>query len=213
MPDRYPGYDVLAKRNTPSWNDQTRAVIDARLALPDMPRFCTPAEWQTLRAACDRIAPQPEGRPPVATAALVDDKLHRNAGDGYRIAHLPPLREAWRRGLAALEAEARAAHGAAFHELDPARQDALLTRMQHGQLADPAWSDMPPALFFKERLAHDIIALHYAHPSTWSAIGWGGPASPRGYVRMGLDRRDAWEAAEAHGTDIAAVRAENRRVR
>ena len=32
MPDRYPGYDVLAKRNTPSWNEQTRRVIDQRLA-------------------------------------------------------------------------------------------------------------------------------------------------------------------------------------
>ena len=30
--DRYPGYDVLTKRDTPSWNEQTRAVIDARLA-------------------------------------------------------------------------------------------------------------------------------------------------------------------------------------
>jgi hypothetical protein len=28
-------------------------------------------------------------------------------------------------------------------------------------------------------------------------MGFGGPASPRGYVRMGLDRRDPWEAAES----------------
>ena len=36
---RYPGYDVLAKRNTPSWNEQTRQVIDRRLATPREPRF------------------------------------------------------------------------------------------------------------------------------------------------------------------------------
>ncbi|MFP3656483.1 gluconate 2-dehydrogenase subunit 3 family protein, partial [Burkholderia sp. SIMBA_052] len=27
----YRGYDVLAKRDTPSWNDATRRAIDARL--------------------------------------------------------------------------------------------------------------------------------------------------------------------------------------
>ena len=41
MPDRYPGYDVLAKRNTPSWNRKTREVIDRRLAVPHTPRFFT----------------------------------------------------------------------------------------------------------------------------------------------------------------------------
>ena len=41
MPERYPGYDVLAKRYTPSWNEQTRRVIDARLAVPAEPRFFT----------------------------------------------------------------------------------------------------------------------------------------------------------------------------
>ena len=32
MADRFPDYDVLAKRDTPSWNPQTRKVIDNRLA-------------------------------------------------------------------------------------------------------------------------------------------------------------------------------------
>ena len=44
MPDqvqagRYPGYDVLAKRHTPSWNEATRRVIDQRLGRPGEPRF------------------------------------------------------------------------------------------------------------------------------------------------------------------------------
>jgi hypothetical protein len=33
MPERYPGYDVLNKRNSVSWNDKTREVIDSRLAI------------------------------------------------------------------------------------------------------------------------------------------------------------------------------------
>ncbi len=43
----------------------------------------------------------------------------------------------------------------------------------------------------------DITHAYYAHPTAWNEIGFGGPASPRGYVRMQLDRRDPWEAAEA----------------
>ncbi len=33
MRERYPGYDVLAKRHTPSWNEKTREVVDRRLAI------------------------------------------------------------------------------------------------------------------------------------------------------------------------------------
>ena len=39
MADRFPDYDVLAKRDTPSWNAQTRKVIDDRLATAE-PRRC-----------------------------------------------------------------------------------------------------------------------------------------------------------------------------
>jgi len=92
MSERYPGYDVLAKRDTPSWNEQTRRVIDQRLAMPREPRFCTAAEWPTLEAICARIVSQPATRPPVPLAAMVDAKLFADRGDGYRDARLPPLR-------------------------------------------------------------------------------------------------------------------------
>ena len=213
MPDRYPGYDVLRKRDTPSWNDKTREVIDARLALPDEPRFFTWTEWAMVRAACDRIVPQPDARPPVPTAALLDAKLHGNDTEGYRNVRLPPLREAWRRGLQALEAEAQAAHQAGFAALTLRQQDALLRQMQQGDLSGAAWGEMPPAMFFSERFAHDIVEVYFSHPTAWSEMGWGGPASPRGYVRMGFNRRDAWEPAESHGGDDARVCKVNRDVR
>jgi hypothetical protein len=79
-------------------------------------------------------------------------------------------------------------------------------------LRDVAWGDMPAAVFFKERLAHDILGAYYSHPTSWNEIGFGGPASPRGYVRMGADRRDPWEAAEAEPGDEDAAREENGRV-
>jgi hypothetical protein len=213
MPNRYPGYDVLKKRNSPSWNDKTRAVIDERLAIDrDRHRFFTDAEWPTMRALCDRIIPQPADRAlPAPLAAMIDEKLFDNQTEGYRDARLPPMREAWRRGLAAIDAEGFRL-GRRFHELAAGEQDAVLTRVQNGEAHDDAWGDMPPALFFKKRILHDIVNAYYAHPSAWSEIGFGGPASPRGYVRMNFDRRDPWEAAEAKPGREEEARRENARV-
>ena len=212
MADRFPGYDVLAKRRTPSWNRKTREVVDARMALSDAPQFLSPEERALLAAVAARIVPQPKDRPPVPVVVLVDHHLMRDRGDGYRPPSIPPMRDAWRRGLQALGAEARAAHGAPFEALSAADQDALLRAMQAGELRDPAWGDMPPATFFRTRLAHDIVHAYYAHPTAWSEIGWGGPAAPRGYVRMGYNERDPWEAAEAREGDAGAARRANRDV-
>ena len=66
---------MLAKRNTPSWNEQTRQVIDARLAVPREPRFFTEHEFATVAAIADRIMPQPRDRPPIPVASLIDEKL------------------------------------------------------------------------------------------------------------------------------------------
>ncbi len=100
-----------------------------------------------------------------------------------------------------------------FTCLTEADQDVLLARMQKGELRDPAWAGMPSDVFFKTRLANDIVFAYYAHPTAWSEIGWGGPASPRGYVRMDFDERDPWEAAEVRDGDIEAARRKNNRVR
>ena len=213
MPDRYPGYDVLAKRDTPSWNDKTRQVIDRRLSIePDAHRFFTDAEWQTLRALCDRIVPQPPDRAPVPVAAMVDQKMQVNDSPGFRHDRMPPMQDAWRRGLRALDAEADARHAGRFHHLAPDRQDEMLQAMQRGELTGDAWEGMPSDDFFKHRVLLDIVKTYYAHPTLWSEMGWGGPASPRGYVRMGSDRRDPWEAAEAHPGREDEARRENLRV-
>jgi hypothetical protein len=204
VPERFPGYDVLAKRNTPSWNDATRRVMDARLAIVDAPKFLNQQEWLTLRAICDGIVPQsarPQTRVPIA--AMVDRKLAKDHRDGYRDARLPPLREAWRRGLAALEVAAQARAGTAFHLLAAAARDALLRDMHDGMLDGPEWGGLPCKVFVRERVTHDILAAYYSHPTAWNEIGFGGPAAPRGYVRMYFNRRDPWEAAEAYHDEPA----------
>ena len=197
--DLYPGYDVLAKRDGPSWNAKTREVLEERLAIgPETRRFFDEVEWSTMTALAERIVPQPADRgDPVPVAALVDHKLATDTRDGYRNAELPEEREAWRLGLRALDSEARARFGARFHELGAWAQDALLKLAEAGELTDAAWDGMPSKLFFHQRVLADVVKAYYAHPTAWNEIGWGGPASPRGYVRMDFDRRDPWEAAEA----------------
>jgi hypothetical protein len=209
---RFPGYDVLSKRLTPSWNEKTREVITRRLAIGAEPKFFTLGELETVRAIADRIVPQPGTRPPIPVAALVDEKLHRHQNDGYRQAGMPREGEAWRRGLKALDDDARQAFAAPFTELREHDQDELLKRMEAGLLNGPAWGSMPSKTFFKMRMARDIVLAYYSHPTAWSEVGWGGPASPRGYVRMDFNERDPWEAAEVRDGDIASARRKNRRV-
>ena len=84
MTDRYPGYDVLAKRHTPSWNEQTRRVIDSALAIDPDAALLHRDEWPTVTRSAARIVPQPPDRPPAPVAAMVDAKLAGRCGDGYR---------------------------------------------------------------------------------------------------------------------------------
>ncbi|HEX4024166.1 MAG TPA: gluconate 2-dehydrogenase subunit 3 family protein [Steroidobacteraceae bacterium] len=199
MTERHGGYDVMAKRWTASWNEPTRRAVDRRLAVPREPRFFSADEWRTLQAVCERIVPQPPDRAPVPLAAYVDQKMYDGQLDGYRYAQLPPQGEAWKRGLAALAQAALERHGSAFHRLTPDQQDTLLRQMQRGELTGASWGDMPCRLFFEHRVLPDITHAYYGHPTGWNEIGFGGPASPRGYVRMGLDRRDPWEAPAQRG--------------
>ncbi|MGJ4931144.1 gluconate 2-dehydrogenase subunit 3 family protein [Bradyrhizobium sp. HKCCYLS2038] len=211
--NRYPGYDVLAKRNGPSWNDKTREVIAERLSVTATPLFFSTDEFVLLQAIAARIVPQPATRPAIPVAALVDRKLHTNISDGYRPAGMPRQRDAWRSGLHALDAEARYAFERSFVDLSTAQQDQLLHRAEAGQLTAADWGDMRCDDFFKRRLLHDIVLAYYSHPTAWSEIGWGGPASPRGYVRLGDNERDPWEAAEASPGHEADAERINRHVR
>jgi len=209
---RFPDYDVLSKRRTPSWNDKTREVIARRLAVSPDPKFFTADEYKTVEALAARIVPQPMTRPAIPIAALVDEKLHLGNQDGYRHAGMPREDQAWRRGLKAIDLEAELAYGARFRDLSADNQDLLLARMQKGELTAADWGSMRPNIFFNTRLARDLVLAYYSHPTAWSEIGWGGPASPRGYVRMDFNERDPWEAAEVSDGDVEDARRKNRRV-
>jgi hypothetical protein len=196
---RYPDYDVLDKWNSVSWDDITRRVVQTRLTQVPQRRFFNEDEWSLLQAICERLIPQPD-RPeaPVPIVPWIDEKLYQNRGDGFRHEDMPPMREAWQLGLAGIEQEAQRRHGTSFTALSGEMQDALLVAVQHGEVVGEPWDRLPPKRFFLHTLLRNVVAVYYAHPSAWSETGFGGPASPRGYVRLEPDRHDAWEAKAEH---------------
>ena len=191
----YAGYDVLAKWHTPSWDEQTREVVNARLTDVPQRRFLTEHEWFTVEAVAGRLVPQPERAEPIPIAPWIDDKLHHNRGDGFRYEDMPPMRAAWRLGLKGLDEESERRCGAPFRMLPPDKQDAMLHAVQDGDVHADVWRQLPAQRFFATVLLKEIVGAYYAHPAAWSEAGFGGPASPRGYVRLGLNQRDPWEAA------------------
>lgn len=196
MAERYPGYDVLDKWDTPSFNDQTRAVVARRLDGVLERRFLSEDEWRLLEAVVARLIPQPDRAEPVPITPWIDEQLAMNRGEGFRHEGMPAMREAWRQGLAAIDGEARRLFEGGFAELDPPSQDATLRAVQAGEVDAGLWTNLRPELFFSDVLLKTVAGLYYTHPAAWNEIGFGGPASPRGYVRLGFNERDSWEAKE-----------------
>jgi hypothetical protein len=192
----YVDYDVLAKWDSPSWDDQTREVIRKRLAEIPERRFFTEAEWQTLESICARLVPQPDRSSPIPIVPWIDEKLHHDRRDGFRYDDMPPLREAWRLGIQGIDEEGRRQFGADFRLLPEVHQDTVLRTIQAGDVTGGVWARLPAQRFFTTILLKEVVGEYYAHPAAWSEVGFGGPASPRGYVRLGLNGRDPWEPRE-----------------
>ena len=193
----YPGYDILDKWDTPSFNDITRRVYTERLEQVPERRFLDPDQWDLLHAICDRLIPQPEREHPIPIAPWIDKTLADNATSGTRYAHIPPLRQAWCIGLAGIDREAEIRCGRGFRALSDKERDSVLEAIAAGEAGGEHWQDMPPKQFFLEIMLKEAAAIYYAHPAALSEIGFGGPAAPRGYVRLGANRIDPWEAPES----------------
>ena len=196
---RYAGWNVLAKWWSPDWDEQTRTVVRQRLEeLPPI-RFLTPDEVRLLDAVVERLVPQAEraAAERVPIVPWIDEKLQHDRRDGYRYEGLPPLREAWRLGLAGIDESARILHGAGFADLDTAIQEETLARVQRGDAPGEVWRRIPATRFFRDVLCLTVVKIYYAHPTAWSEIGYSGPSSPRGHVRNWMGGVDPWDAPDA----------------
>ncbi|MEX0893198.1 MAG: gluconate 2-dehydrogenase subunit 3 family protein [Gemmatimonadota bacterium] len=89
------------------------------------------AEGHTLEAFVARVIPSDDGTPGATEAGAA------YFVDGAIGGPFAGMAEPVRAGLAQLDAEARRAHGAAFHELDTALQDERMTAFQEAETFFP----------------------------------------------------------------------------
>jgi hypothetical protein len=130
-------------------------------------------------------------------ANWIDALMLDTPGEGYRQPDMPPLPQAWRHALAGFAAAARHRFGSDFVSLGGSQQDEVISAVQSGEVDRAPWQGVEPARFFVDHILKTVAGLAYAQPAAWNEIGFGGPASPRGYVRLGIDERDPWEAGAA----------------
>lgn len=187
---RYPGFSTLAQAR--HWDPVTAAVVQSRTALPPDVRFFTPAEEAAARALFDQLLGQ-HAEPRVPVVNMVDARLAEEQTDGWHYGNMPRDGEAWRASLAGLDQEARSREDCTFALLSREAQAGLLQDicdldqdLWHGLPADRVWS-------LWTRYA---CTAFYSHPLAWDEIGFAGPAYPRGYKNLGVDRLEPFEVRD-----------------
>ncbi|MFB7668233.1 gluconate 2-dehydrogenase subunit 3 family protein [Kitasatospora sp. NPDC056138] len=193
---RFPGFDVLSQADT--WDQTTAGVVLARTSLQPALRFFTPAEEAIAGSLFDQLLAQWD-EPKVAVLQMVDARLAELQSDGWRYEEMPEDAEAWRRSLHALDQDAGERFGGAgFAELTRSRQSDLIQAVQ--DLGGESWHDIPAGHVWSLWTRYACTAF-YSHPWAWNEIGFGGPAYPRGYARLGIGLRERWEAPDQAPTD------------
>jgi len=189
MHGRYPDYDVLA--NAEHWDAVTREVVLERAHTIPPVRFFDALEEAVLRPFLDVVLAQ-DRDPRIPVFEMVDAKMHAGQLDGYRYEDMPEDPETWRIVARGLRAEG-------FLEADHEARLKLVERFTQGDFewegvnVERAWSVV----------MRGALSTFYSHPWAWNEIGFGGPAYPRGYMRLqpGPPGREPHEAIEAFGLD------------
>jgi hypothetical protein len=197
QPGYYPGFSTLKQQGY--WDSTTRAVVLKRMEQSSPLRFFTEQEARTMLAVTARVLPQQDRtethRIPILPG--IDERLAANRISGYRYADMPSDQKAYQLAAQAFEEMALAVHGASFHLLGIREQEELIKSVHDAKplAAQGIWSQMSVERFWST-LVSDCCTVYYAHPWAWDEIGFGGPAYPRGYMRLEEGEAEPWEIAE-----------------
>ena len=189
-PSRFPGFDVLDEVDR--WDAATTGVVLARLTPSPELSFFTGVEQAAAEALCDQLLAQHD-EPRVPVAALIDVRLATGETDGWHYADMPEDGEAWRQTLAFLDDDATQRYGTVFGELTKDQQAGIVRAIQ--ELKTERWHDLPANQVWSLWTRYACTAF-YSHPWAWNEMGFPGPAYPRGYKNMGLDKREPFEVAQ-----------------
>ncbi len=181
MIGRYPDFDVFDALDT--WDEATKRVVLARLQPAGPLRFFTAEEEPTLRALCDTILAQ-DREPRVPVAEMVDTKLADGRLDGYQYADMPDDRDTWRLVLRGLDHTATQGYQTGFAGATEPQREAIVSQFAQGRLVGGAWDELTVTRAWSV-VMRAALAAFYSHPWAWNEIGFGGPAYPRGFMRLG----------------------------
>ncbi|HSU19942.1 MAG TPA: gluconate 2-dehydrogenase subunit 3 family protein [Acidobacteriaceae bacterium] len=197
QPGYYPGFSTLGQKKY--WDAATRALVEERVSSKKPIRFFTPEEAATMAAVVDRVLPQDdrtdERRIPLLQP--LDERLYEGRIDGYRYDDMPADQDAYRIAAHAFEQMAQTLHGRSFHELTVREQEEILKSVHDAKpsAAQELWKQMNVERFWS-LLVGDVVGAYYAHPWAWDEVGFGGPAYPRGYMRLEEGQAEPWEVDE-----------------
>jgi hypothetical protein len=184
-----PDFDVL--KQTPYWDAVTTGVVMERLAPDTQLAFFTDREVSVARPLVDLLLGQHDERL-VPALELIDTRLARGETDGWHYDDLPEDADAWRQTLAWLDEDAQATHQQPFARIGVDAQSELIQTVQDLSQDGKDWHAYPASQVWSLWTRYACTAF-YSHPYAWSEIGFGGPAYPRGYLNLGVDRLEHWE--------------------
>jgi hypothetical protein len=198
QPGYYPGFSTLNQQKF--WDAATREKVLARVHSTPPIRFFTPEEARLMETLAEHILPQDDrlASRRIPIVPRIDERLQKGSIPGYRFARMPPDAEAYRLGFQAIEQIAKHSYARAFRELTWGEQDELLKSIHDAKPkpgADEIWEKMEIHRYWA-LIVQDCIEAYYAHPWAWDEIGFGGPAYPRGYIRLEHGEPEPWEVEE-----------------
>ena len=206
MHGRYPDFDCL--EHAAHWDSVTRRVVFARVAGEIGASFFSDPESRTLAAFCDIVLAQ-DAEPRIPVLAMVGEKLAAGRLDGFQYADMPDDRETWRLVAAGLDEVARRSGADSYASAAAPIQTSVADAFAEGTLTGGIWDALSPARAFSV-VMRSVLAAFYSHPWAWNEIGFGGPAYPQGYARLGIGLSEAWEGVEAVARDPGSPGAQRR---
>ncbi|HEX6525639.1 MAG TPA: gluconate 2-dehydrogenase subunit 3 family protein [Streptosporangiaceae bacterium] len=194
MDDRFPAFYVLSQ--VPHWDQVTAGLVTSRTETPPAVKFFTAAEEACAAALLDLLLDL-HGEPKVPVLQMIDARLAAGETDGWRYADMPEDGQAWRDTLSFLDADAAGRCGTTFAKAPPADRTALVQAVQ--DQTSGIWHGLPAKHVWSLWTRYACTAF-YSHPSAWAEIGFPGPAYPRGYKNVGVDKLEPYEVRDARPT-------------
>ncbi|MBO8164043.1 MAG: gluconate 2-dehydrogenase subunit 3 family protein [Brevibacillus sp.] len=188
----YPTYNVWDQHE--HWDPHTRQIVAQRRTPVISHSFLTRQEAMLVQTLAGVLTDEYRQEVLTFVTQHIDQSLNSPVGESQRKAGVPEKKVLYRLGLSGINEASHRLYRRDFIGLKQPEQEELLRRVEKGTVPETsAWQQVAPQDFF-QKLLYDVVNAYYSHPLVWSDIGYGGPAYPRGYVRVEKGLVDPWEA-------------------